>query len=282
MSQVAWLQRYRQLKLVVRRAVATLQAGAHRSIYKGAGLAFEEVRHYQPGDEVRSIDWNVTARMGQPYVKRFVEERELRILFLLDVSGSQQTGSGRYLKRDAAAEMIALICLVGLRHGDSLGLALFTDHIESYFPPGRGMRHVLRLIHQALYREPERQQTDIARGLLFADKVTRRRSVVVVFSDFLDRGWTPALERLAHRHEVIVVRAADPLDAGVPIPGLFWLQDAETNRVALVDQRGHTEARVAEQNPSRVPCHWITVRTDGRHLEELLHGLQRMRAKRAK
>src|SRR5262245_58394936 len=132
MAQGSWLQRYRQLKLVIRRAVATLQAGAHRSIYKGAGLAFEEVRHYQPGDEVRSIDWNVTARMGHPYVKRFVEERELRILFLLDVSGSQQTGAGKYLKRDAAAEMIALLCLAGLRHGDSLGLALFTNQIESY------------------------------------------------------------------------------------------------------------------------------------------------------
>jgi uncharacterized protein (DUF58 family) len=277
MPQAGWLQRYRQLQLVVRRAVATLQAGAHRSIYKGSGLAFEEVRHYQPGDEVRSIDWNVTARMGHPYVKRFVEERELRILFLLDISGSQQTGSGKYLKRDAAAEMIALLCLAGLRHGDSMGLALFSDQIESYVPPGRGMRHVLRLIHQALYREPEHQKTDIAKGLLFANKVIRRRSVVVVFSDFLDQNWTAALERLAHRHEVIVVRAVDPLDTGVPSPGLFWLEDAETNRIALLDQRQGAAILSADQNPSRLPCRWLTIPTDGRHLEQLLLALQAKR-----
>lgn len=281
MSQTSWIQRYRQLRLVVKRAVATLQAGAHRSIFKGSGLAFEEVRQYQPGDEVRSIDWNVTARMGQPYVKRFVEERELRILFVLDVSASQQTGSGLYLKRDIAAEIIALLTLSGLRFNDSLGIALASDQIEYYLPPGRGMRHALKLIHLALYREPEQHKTDLGKAIGFAAKVMLRRSVVVLISDFLDSGWQPSLERLAHRHDVIAIRTQDPLDNHAPSSGLLFVEDAETGQVRLIDSR-RSPADVPAMRPRTGAFRWIDVTTDGRHLETLMQALNISRSEPAR
>jgi uncharacterized protein (DUF58 family) len=279
MASLSWIDRYRMVRLIVKRALATLQAGTHASIFKGAGLAFEEVRHYQPGDEVRTIDWNVTARMGQPFVKRFVEERELRILFLVDVSGSQQIGSGSHLKRDIAAEIVALLALAGLRHGDSLGLALFTDQIERYLAPARSLRHILRLIHLALYSEPEHQKTDLTKAFDFARKVMRRHAVVVVLSDFLDQDWQPALERLAHRHDVIAIRITDPLDVQMPRVGLVRLEDAETEQERLVDANDLTYS-ASIVKPRRGTYHWVEVGTDGMHLEHLLKALQSRPARR--
>ena len=279
MEKKPWLQRVRRLRLVVRRAVATLQTGARLSVFKGSGLAFEEVRHYQPGDDVRAIDWNVTARMGHPYVKRFVEERELRIHFVLDISGSQQIGSAWHQKRDVAAETIALLSLAGLRQSDSLGLVTFTDQIESVLPPRKGMRHALRLIYQALYADAHKQRTNLAHALTFVSKTVHRRSVIIVLSDFLDNNWQASLDRLAHRHDVYAIRTSHSLDQELPASGLFTLHDAETGETRLYHARPQ-QAPIQPAPRNKQPIHWINLKTDGQHVQVLLHSLQQLRRQR--
>ena len=279
MSKSGWLDRVRHLRLVVRRAVATLQAGTLQSIFKGAGLAFEEVRHYQPGDDVRMIDWNVTARMGHPYVKRFVEERELRLYFVLDLSGSQMIGSSHLHKRDVAAEIIALLCLAGLRQGDSLGLVTFTTGIQKYLPPRRGIRHALRLIYESLYADPSQLGTDLNKALQFTAKIARRRSVVVVLSDFLDLNWQGSLDRLAHRHDVYAIRTHAPLDEHLPDAGLLALNDIETGQILFVDS---SHALAATTNTvvdlkKRKQLNWIPLGTQGNHVPQLLTALRQLR-----
>lgn len=259
--------------------MATLQAGSLQSIFKGAGLAFEEVRQYQPGDDVRTIDWNVTARLGQPYVKRFVEERELRIYFVLDLSGSQMIGSSHLHKRDVAAEVIALLSLAGLRQGDSLGLITFTSGIQKYLPPRRGVRHALRLIYESLYADPKQMGTDLNKALQFTSRIARRRSVVVILSDFLDQNWKGSLDRLAHRHDVYAIRTHAPLDEKLPDAGLLALNDLETGRVRFVDSsqaRGNS-AGIAIDYQKRKQLHWIPLGTQGNHVPQLLSALRQLR-----
>jgi uncharacterized protein (DUF58 family) len=273
MTPAGWLKRSKHLRLIVRRAVATLQAGVFRSIFKGTGLAFEEVRQYEPGDDVRSIDWNVTARMGQPFVKRFVEERELRILFVLDLSGSQYCGSQYRLKHDMAAELMALLCLAGLRYGDSLGLVTFSNQIESYIPPRRGLRHALKLMHQALYLEPAEEGTSISKALQFTAKMSKRRSVIVVLSDFLDKGWEQSLAKLAHRHDVYVLQTGDPLDRLVPHMGLTQVMDAESGDRRLIDITRCSTFPAAGSHVADNVVRWIRFTTEGKHAETLLANL---------
>ncbi len=277
MAQLSWLQRSRQLRLVVKRAVATLQTGSFRSIFKGSGLAFEEVRQYQTSDEVRSIDWNVTARMGQPFVKRYVEERELRILFVLDVSGSLRTGSALALKHDVAAELMALLSLAGLRYGDSMGLVLFSKQIESYTPARRGLRHALKLVYQALYRDPVQQGTDIAQALKFTSRMAKRRSVIVILSDFLDQGYVPWLHRLAHRHDVYALHLHDRLDTEMPDVGLVQLTDSETGQSVMIDSLVSTARNTLP--PVNPGVNWIRISTYGDHARQLLHSLTQLRGR---
>ncbi|MFT3879627.1 MAG: DUF58 domain-containing protein [Gemmatales bacterium] len=279
MSKSSWLDRVRHLRLVVRRAVATLQAGSLKSIFKGAGLAFEEVRQYQPGDDVRMIDWNVTARLGQPYLKRFVEERELRIYFLLDLSGSQMIGSGHLHKRDVAAEVIALLSLAGLRQGDSLGLITFTNGIQKYLPPRRGVRHALRLIYESLYADPKHLGTDLNKVLQFASRIARRRSVVVILSDFIDRNWQGSLDKLAYRHDVYAIRTHAQLDEQLPDAGLLALNDMETGEVRFVDSTHQTPQSIPSslEQKNQKQLHWIHLGTQGNHVPQLLSALRQLR-----
>ncbi len=279
MSKSSWLNRVRHLRLVVRRAVATLQAGSLQSIFKGSGLAFEEVRQYQPGDDVRTIDWNVTARLGQPYVKRFVEERELRIYFVFDLSGSQMIGSSHLHKHDVAAEVIALLSLAGLRQGDSLGLITFTSGIQKYLPPRRGVRHALRLIYESLYAEPKQLGTDLNKALQFTARIARRRSVVVILSDFLDQNWKSSLDQLAHRHDVYAIRTHAPLDEKLPDVGLLALNDLETGQVRFVDssQARLYSSSISHDHEKRKQLHWIPLGTQGNHVPQLLASLRQLR-----
>jgi len=278
MPQLSWLQRSRQLRLVVKRAVATLQMGSFRSIFKGSGLAFDEVRQSQPGDEVRSIDWNVTARMGHPYVKRYVEERELRILFVLDLSGSLRAGNAVALKHDVAAELMAILCLAGLRYGDSMGLVLFSNQIEGYTPARRGLRHALKLVYQALYRDPVQQGTDIAQALKFTSRMAKRRSVIVILSDFLDQAYAPWLHRLAHRHDVYALHLQDPLDANLPSIGLVQVTDSETRQTVLIDSQQASSQ--AAPIPTDHHVNWIRISTTGNHTRQLLQSLAKLRRRR--
>src|SRR5947209_8020105 len=204
------LRQIRRLQLKARRAVEDLLGGEYHSVFKGAGMAFEEVREYQPGDDVRSIDWNVTARMGHPFVKRFVEERELTVLLAVDVSGSNQFGSGLQQKREVAAELAAVLAFSAISNNDRVGLVQFSDRIERFVPPRKGTRHVLRLIRDVLFFQPTHRGTSIREGLDYVNRVLHRRTIVFLLSDFLDRGFVSALKRTGRRHDLIAVPLTDP------------------------------------------------------------------------
>src|ERR1700675_4353735 len=188
------LRQVRRLQLRARRAVEDPLGGEYRSVFKGAGIAFEEVREYQPGDDIRTIDWNVTARMGHPFIKRFVEERELTVMLAIDVSGSQQFGTRFQQKREVAAELAAVLAFSAITNNDRVGLLNFTDRVERFVPPRKGVRHVLRLIRDVLFFQPRHRGTSIKECLDFLSRVLHRRAIVFLLSDFFDRGFERALE----------------------------------------------------------------------------------------
>src|SRR4051812_18561161 len=193
------LRQVRRLQLQARRAVEDLLGGDYHSVFRGTGMAFEEVRAYQPGDDVRSIDWNVTARMNQPFVKRYIEERERTVLLAVDTSGSQSFGTGVQRKREVAAELAAVLAFSAIGNNDRVGLVQFSDRIEHYLPPRKGARHVLRLIRDVLFFEPKHRGTSIGAGLDHLNRVQRKRAIVFLFSDFLDADYARAVRRTARR-----------------------------------------------------------------------------------
>ena len=230
------IRKIRRIEITTRRAVQDTLAGSYHSVFKGRGMAFSEVRPYQPGDEIRSIDWNVTARMGEPFVKVFAEERELTALIAVDRSASQDAGLARQSKAEVAAEIAALLVFSALENGDRAGLLLFTDRIERYVPPRRGRKHGLRLISETLAFRPRGRGTNLAAALGHLSSAQRRRAVVFVVSDFLAEGYEQALAVLSRRHEVVPVVLSDPAEEALPgIPGLWPVVDAETGEVVLVD-----------------------------------------------
>lgn len=232
------LSRIRKIEIRTRRLVNDRLAGEYSSIFKGRGMAFSEVRLYQPGDEIRTIDWNVSARMQEPYVKVFTEERELTVMLLVDVSGSQDFGSIDRTKGEVAAELSALLAFSAIRNNDRVGALLFTDRIERFIPPKKGRTHVLSLISEILTVRPEGRGTDLSGALGFLGKALKRRTVSFVLSDFLvPPGPTheQALKVAGRRHELIPVVIRDPLEAELPELGLVWVQDPETGEVLPVD-----------------------------------------------
>lgn len=284
------LRQIRRLQLRARRAVEDLLGGEYHSVFKGAGIAFDEVRAYQPGDDVRAIDWNVTARMGTPFIKRFVEERELTVLLLVDVSGSNEFGSRARLKREVAAELAAVLAFSAVANNDRVGLVQFSDRVERFVPPRKGTRHVLRVIRDVLFFEPQHRGTSLAEGLDFLNRVQRRRAVVFLFSDFMDDGYERALKRAARRHDLIAVSLNDPLESELPATGFLQLADAETGQHFLLDA-GSRAVREAYQSASRrrredlrqflraTRTDLIEVSTDGGHLDALT-GFFRQRERR--
>jgi len=230
------IRKIRRIEITTRRAVQDTLAGGYHSVFKGRGMAFSEVRPYQPGDEIRSIDWNVTARMGEPFVKVFAEERELTALVAVDRSASQDAGLAAHSKAEVAAEIAALLVFSALENGDRAGLLLFTDRIERYVPPRRGIKHGLRLITETLAFRPSGRGTNLAAALGHLSTAQRRRAVVFVVSDFLADGYEQALAVLSRRHDVVPVVVSDPVEEGLPeVPGLWPLLDAETGETVLVD-----------------------------------------------
>jgi uncharacterized protein (DUF58 family) len=231
------LAQARRLRLHVRRAVAALPGGDFRSLFKGAGLAFEELRAYEPGDDVRAIDWNVTARLGHPYVKRFVEERELQLLILADVSGSLDAATAGMPLRRVLQQLVAFLGLAAQEHQARLGLALFTDRIEHYLRPARGRRHLMRLLQTLLRHQPHARGTSLLQACQFAWRVLRRRALLVLLSDWLS-AWPEAwLRRLGRKHEVIAVRLQHPQTLHLPDVGRVTLRDLETGYVRTFDTR---------------------------------------------
>ena len=234
-------------------------AGRYQSVFKGQGMNFDEVREYQPGDEIRFIDWNVTARMNHPFVKKFVEERELTVVLVVDLSGSGLFGSGEQSKRELAAEVASVLAFSAIRNNDKVGLILFTDTVEKYIPPRKGRRHVLRVIRDILYWEPRRAGTDLNNALEFLSRVVPHRAIVVVLSDFLGQTTPTRMEMAAHlrrrvvlsetlaqaslaclrqanrRHDVVAAQIIDRFELALPNLGYLVLKDAETGEVVEVN-----------------------------------------------
>jgi uncharacterized protein (DUF58 family) len=225
----------RRLEITTRHLVRDITAGEYSSAFRGRGVEFAEVREYQPGDDIRTIDWNVTARLGSAYVKRYLEERELTILFLADVSASGGFGSRRHTKGELAVEVAAVLALAAARNNDRVGVAFATDRVEHFVAPAKGRRQALRVISDLLSFQPRGAGTDLARALTELEPVLRRRSVVFVLSDFLAAGFGTALARLARRHDVIGVQVADPRERELPDVGLVTLWDPEGGEWRIVD-----------------------------------------------
>ena len=233
----------RQLEIRTRRLVNDSLAGAYHSVFKGRGMDFDEVREYSPGDEVRTIDWNVTARAGRTFIKKFTEERELTIFLLVDISASGNFGSGALRKRDLAAELASVLAFSAIRNSDKVGLLLYTDRVERYLPPKKGRRHVLRVVRDILYHEPEGTGTDTVRALDVVNHVLHRRAIVFLISDFespKDEATARAELRRAmrqtnRRHDLIAVHVEDPRERELPNVGIVALEDAETGEIVELD-----------------------------------------------
>src|SRR5262245_34890973 len=252
------LKKIRQIEIRTRRLVSETLAGQYHSVFKGQGMNFDEVREYQPGDEVRTIDWNVTARMNHPFVKKFVEERELTLMLVVDVSGSGLFGSSAQSKRELAAEIASLLAFSAIRNNDKVGLLLYTDEVEKFIPPRKGRGHVLRVIREVLFFEPKRRGTNLRAALEFMGRVTPHKAIVVVISDFLENSAElavssqpsredtrrhstltqpisppvyTALRQANRRHDLVAVHISDPYEKELPSLGRVILEDAETGQV---------------------------------------------------
>jgi uncharacterized protein (DUF58 family) len=235
--------RMRELEIRTRRMVDDGMAGAYHSVFKGRGMDFDEVREYSPGDEVRTIDWNVTARAGRTFVKKFTEERELTIFLVVDISASGNFGSGPMAKRDLAAEVASVLAFSAIRNSDKVGLILYTDRVERYLPPKKGRRHVLRVVRDILYHQPQGVGTDTVKALDVVNQVLHRRAVVFLISDF-QTSEDPAAARGAlrrvvrqtsRRHDLIAIHIEDPREKELPNVGIIALEDAETGEIIEID-----------------------------------------------
>ncbi|MBN1398133.1 MAG: DUF58 domain-containing protein [Bacteroidetes bacterium] len=235
------LKKVRQLEIRTRGLVNQVFSGEYHSVFKGRGMEFSEVREYQYGDDMRMIDWNVTARLNHPFVKIFEEERELTVMLVVDMSGSQFFGSQSALKRDIALELSAILAFSAMKNNDKVGLILFTDRIEKFVPPRKGRGHVLRIVRELLSFEPTRSSTSIRTALEYLNHVQKKRGIVFVISDFMDRDYEAALRIAGRKHDLIGVVLQDPRENELPNIGLVNLRDAETGAVRLVDT---TDARV--------------------------------------
>ena len=257
------LKKIRQIEIRTNRVVTETLAGQYHSVFKGQGMNFDEVREYQPGDDVRSIDWNVTARMNHPFIKKFVEERELTLMLVVDVSGSGLFGSRTQSKRELAAEIASVLAFSAIRNNDKVGLLLFTDEVEKFIPPRKGRSHVLRVIREVLFFEPKRRGTDLVQALEFMGRVLPHRAIAVVISDFISplqraadvslaarsqNSLPPELQtalRIANRkHDVVAVQITDRYELELPALGRLILEDAETGEIVEINT-GHASSRDA-------------------------------------
>lgn len=224
-----------RIKILTNRLIDDRLSGDYHSVFKGHGIEFDEVRPYVPGDDIRTIDWNVTARTGHPHIKRFSEERELTIIFLIDVSGSHVFGSGTRPKSELAAEIACLLALTALRNQDKIGMILFSDRIVKSIPPRKGRTAVMRLVREILAAQETRHGTDIGAALRFLSNVQKRKAIVFLISDYQDRGYEKELRVAARRHDLISCVVSDPREQELPDVGLIELQDPETGELLLVD-----------------------------------------------
>ncbi len=275
------LRQVKLLELRTRGLVNSLFTGEYRSVFKGQGMEFSEVREYQPGDEVRSIDWNVTARMRKPYVKRYIEERELTVMLVVDLSGSERFGTRKRFKSELASELAAVLAMSAIRNNDRVGAVLFTDRIEHVVPPRKGRRHALRLMRDLLAFEPIGTGTDIAAAVDYAGKMLVHKAIIFVVSDFQEAELEQPLKLLAQRHDVVAVTVDDPSEQELPDLGLARFLDPETGDTLDVDTsdpavRERFAAAVAEEISTRkrllrrLAIDEIPLHTDGGVVDPLI------------
>jgi uncharacterized protein (DUF58 family) len=269
------------IELRTRGLVNSVYTGEYRSVFKGQGMEFSEVREYQPGDEVRSIDWNVTARMRRPFVKRYIEERELTVMLVVDLSGSERFGTVKRFKSELASELAAVLAMSAVRNNDRVGVLLFTDRIEHVIPPRKGRRHVLRIIRDLLAFEPVGRGTDMVTAIDYVAKMLNQKAIVFIVSDFLERDISHPLKILAQRHDVVAVTVEDPSERTLPDIGIARLMDPETGDTFEVDTSAasvrsayseHVEVEREERKHllRRLAIDEVAVRTEGGVVEPLL------------
>jgi len=286
------LKQVRRVEIATRGLVNDVFAGEYHSVFKGRGMNFAEVREYQHGDDIRAIDWNVTARTGAPFIKVFDEERELTVMLVVDVSASGDFGSRSRMKGEVAVEICAVLAFSATRNNDKVGLIIFSDRIEKFVPPRKGRRHVLRVLRELLYFEPEGRGTDIAGALQYLARVVRRRAVVFVVSDFLADGYEKALAVAGRRHDTVAIRMSDPREHQLPAVGYLELEDAETGEHVTVDVsdpafRAAFESDVAEKLTARerqfrkTRVDVVEITTDHPYADRLMRFF-RQRAKRVR
>lgn len=229
------LHKVKQVEIQTRRIVNDVFSGEYRSIFKGKGMSFSEVREYQPGDDVRMIDWNVTARNNKPFIKIMEEERELTVYFLVDVSASGHVGSTERFKSELAAELCAVLAFSAIKNGDKVGLINFTSDVEKYLAPRKGKKYAMQVIRDVLFGEYEGKGTRIEKALEFLSRVAHKRSIVFLLSDFYDTDFDHALKAVSNKHDLIMVHIVDPLDKALPNVGLFSCYDAESGEKMIID-----------------------------------------------
>ncbi len=237
MTTIELMKKIRRIEIRTRHLVEDLFAGSYLSVFKGRGIEFDQVRKYEPGDDVRSVDWNVTARMGDLYVKRFNEERELTMMLMVDASASNDFGTQGQFKRDAAIEMTAMLAFAAVRNNDKVGLILFTDRVEKFIPPRKGRKHILRILRELLAFEPQGRGTDLRVALDYLNRMLKRRGIVVLVSDFQadPETYRKAMTIAGKKHDVIAIDLRDPMESEIAPVGLLALQDAETGELVEVD-----------------------------------------------
>ncbi len=246
------LQQIRRIQITTSRMVTDVFSGQYQSVFKGRGMEFDEVREYQVGDEIRSIDWNVTARMGHPYIKKFMEERELTVMLLLDLSASSYFGTVSKLKRQIAAEICSVLALSAIRNNDKVGLIIFTDKIEKFVPPKKGISHVLRIIREALYFNPQGRKTDIPAALEYLNKVCKRSTVTFIVSDFYDTNFEKPLSIANKRHDLVSITITDPKELDLPNIGMAQFDDPETGKTFNLDTSNEALRRNFRENALKI------------------------------
>jgi len=279
----------KRIEITARRLVDEQLGGQYHSVFKGRGLIFSDVRPYYPGDDVRAIDWNITARMNAPHVKQFVEERDRTVNLVIDMSASGYFGSRGAAKRELAAELAAIVAFSAIKNNDRVGLYIVTDKVERFVPAKKGRRHVMRVIGEILAFEPVSRGTDISKALDLLGRIAKRRSVVFLVSDFLTEGWERAMQITRQRHELVPVVVSDPLEHQLPAVGLMLLEDLETGELVELDTSGHggrdyarraaTAALVRDQALRRLNVDVVALQTDHSYVDALI-AFFKTRAKR--
>ncbi len=284
------LKKVKQIEISTRHVVNEVFSGEYHSVFKGRGMEFTEVREYQHGDDVRMIDWNVSARMGHPFVKLFEEERELTVMILVDVSSSGNFGTTEQLKREVAAELSAVLAFSAINNNDKVGLIIFSDKIDKFIPPRKGKKHGLRVIREILFNKPQEATTDLPGALEYLNRIIKRRSTVFLISDFLSENYEKALQTANKKHDIIALSITDPREISLPDAGMIDLEDAETGETLLLDTSSknirdnfyndslqmHTER---ENYFRSIGMDYINILTDRSYVEPITRFF-RMRAKR--